>query len=390
MSRLFHWLFGYTVFSFSREKKAAVLNWFLTQGIGILALRDDGEKCLLTLRQRDRASFPGELGLTHLREEGLLYRVRCFFRRPGLVAGCLTALVIFGLSSSVIWRIEVRGNTEKSATEIERTLASAGLSVGSFIPSMDATEVRARLLEADPGLSFAGIYRRGTTVTVEVRETEGTPPSSEAGGLCNLVAAEDAVIESITVKRGRAGVTPGTTVKVGDLLISGIYKTAGGLVGIAAEGEVRGRVMRTLTVVQPMKESHRVYGEEKRVGLTLNFFGKEIKLFKSCGKSGQEYDIIRRKEQLILFGGLRLPIAIVSECALPYTEEELVLTEEEAVMAAFSRMKGELCAAFSEAEVLRETFFGEFTEEGYRLTLEAECVVNIAVPLAYEAEDLGG
>ncbi len=390
MNWLFHWIWGYAVFSFPREKKTAVLNYFLQKGIGILALKEEDEVCILTQRRGDAASLPKELGLTLLREEGLLHRLRCFLRRPGLVAGSLVALLIFCLSSSVVWRIEVRGNSEKSATEIEETLSRAGLSVGDLIPLIDTAAVRARFLEADPGISFAGIYRRGTTVTVEVRESTLVPSPTEDDRLYNLVAAEDAVIESIIPVRGRAGVVPGMTVKKGDLLISGIYQTAGGLVGITAEGEVRGRVVRTVTVLQPLSEPHRVYGEAKRTSLFLDFFGKEIKLFKSYGKSGEEYDIIRRKEQLILFERIRLPIHIVSEYALPYTEKMLVLSEEEAVAAAFSRMKGELCAALSDAEVLRESFRGEFTAEGYRLLCEAECVVDIAAPLAYEAEDLGG
>ncbi len=390
MNWLFHWIWGYVVFSFPKEKKTDVLNHFLEKGIGILALREEGEVSVLILRRGDAASLPKELELTLLREEGLLYRLRCFWRRPGLMAGCLAALLIFCLSSAVVWRIEVRGNSEKSATEIERTLSEAGLSVGAFIPSIDTAAVRARFLEADPGISFAGIYRRGTTVTVEVREAMLTPGGEEDEGLYNLVAAEDAVIESITPVHGRAGVVPGMTVKKGDLLISGIYETAGGLVGITAEGEVKGRVIRTVTVLQPMREVNRVYGEEKRASLILDFFGKQIKLFKSYGKSGEEYDIIRRKEQLILFDRIRLPISFVSEYVLPYAEEEAVLSEEEAVAAAFSRMKGELCAALSDAEVLREAFWGEFTAEGYRLVCEVECVVDIAMPLAYEVEHLGG
>ncbi len=390
MKRVLDWLLGYTVFRFPREKRAAVLNYCLEQGIGMLGLLDEGEECLLTLRREVARALPESLSLTLVREEGLLPSLRRLWRRPGLLAGGLVALLLFCLSSGVVWRVEVRGNSQKSATEIEETLARAGLSVGDLTSRIDTAEVRARFLEADPEISFVGIYLRGTTAVVEVREAAKVPPSPTEEGLCNLVAREDAVIESVTVTRGRAGVTPGTTVEKGDLLISGIYTTAGGLVGVAAEGEVRGRVVRRITVEQPLKEVHRVYGEEKRLTMHLDFFGKTIKLFKSYGKSGEEYDIIKRKEQLILFDRIRLPITLVSEYALPYTEEVLTLSEEAAVKAAFSRMRGELYTTLAEAEVLREAFVGELTAEGYRLLCEVECVVDITTPLAYEAEDLGG
>ena len=92
----------------------------------------------------------------------------------------------------------------------------------------------------------------------------------------------------------------------------------------------------------------------------------------------------------MLFGSVRLPVYLIWEYALPYTEVELALTKEQAARTAFSRMRGELAAALAGAEVLRESFTGEFLEEGYTLTCEAECIVDITAPLSYQSEFPGG
>ncbi|MBQ2718612.1 MAG: sporulation protein YqfD, partial [Clostridia bacterium] len=182
----------------------------------------------------------------------------------------------------------------------------------------------------------------------------------------------------------------GMTVKKGDLLISGIYQTASGVVSASARGEVRGRVRRTVEVCQPLFEVVKDYGKRSILGISVNFFGREIKLFKSGGKSEGEYDIIKRKEEIALPGGLRLPIVITREYALPYTERRVPLTEEEAARAARLRLNGELVTALADAEVLAESLRGELTDEGFWLRCDVDCVTDIAAPLAYQSDLLGG
>ncbi|MBO7293560.1 MAG: hypothetical protein J6V07_06475, partial [Clostridia bacterium] len=81
-----------------------------------------------------------------------------------------------------------------------------------------------------------------------------------------------------------------------------------------------------------------------------------------------------------------LPIFVLREYRLPYTEVLLTLTEEEAVRAAHLRLRGEMAAALTDAELLRKSFSGEWTDEGYRLTCTVECIADITAPLTYETE----
>lgn len=386
LKRIYHYLLGYSEYRFPASAHAAVLEHLLVRGIGSLSCTVEGEEGVLLLPRAAAPDFPPGLSCRFVREWGLPERLTALLRRPGLILGGLLGILLLIVSSMTVWRIEIRGNERLGSLEIEEALDAAGLSLGAWGPGVDTAAVRTRVLRDCPDIAWIGIYLRGTTVAVEVRETVLNHETGEAGGLCNLVAAEDGVVEALRVDRGRAVVAPGTTVRRGDLLVSGIYRTAGGVTAVRAEGEVLARTIRHFTVLQPLSVGERDYGEERISALALNFFGKDIKLFKKSGKSTEKYAIIKRKEQVVLFGEIALPIFVHREYRLPYTEELLTLTEEEAVRAAHLRIRGAMAAALTDAELLRKSFSGEWTDEGYLLTCTVECITDIAVPLTYLTE----
>lgn len=386
LKRLYHYLIGYSEYRFPASAKVAVLEHLLLRGIGAITCSLEGEEGRLLLKSTAEPAFPPSLSCHLAARRGFPAHLAALFRRPGLVLGVLVGILLLAISSMTVWRIEIRGNERLGTLEIEEALDAAGLSVGMWGPGIDTAAVRTRVLRDRREIAWIGIYRRGTTVSVEVRETAPAEEGGEGGGLCNLVAAADGVIESLRVDRGRAAVSPGATVRKGDLLISGIYRTAEGIAAVRAEGEVLARTVRHFTVLQPLSVGEREFGEEEMAALTVNFFGKDIKLFKKSGKSTEKYAIIKRKEQVVLFGEIALPIFVLREYRLPYTEGLMTLNEEEAVRAAHLRLRGEMAAALADAELLKKSFSGEWTDGGYRLTCTVECISDITVPLTYETE----
>lgn len=386
MRWVYRYLVGYAVLSLPREGYLALLNVLLREGISVQALSASGDLFRVTLLRRDLLRLPPELHGEIVCERGVIVSLSALSRRVGLLLGILLGALLVLASSLTVWRVEVMGNQLVSAFEIESALSAGGVGVGAFIPGIDKEAAGTHLVRALEELSFASIYVRGTTLSVEVREA--APPLAEADktGYCNLVATADGVIESVRVEHGRAAVSSGMTVRRGDLLISGIYRTAGGLTLASAAGEVRAVVERSVTVVQDREITEKAYGKEGLASLSLSFFGKDIKLFKSYGKSEEKYDIIKRKEQVVLFGRLALPICVLREYRVPYSLHTVTLTEEEAVRAAYSRIRSELVRTLLDAELLRQSFVGEWTESGFSLTCRAECIADIAAPLAYEVE----
>lgn len=389
MSGLFRFLFGTCIFSFPEQRRIEVLNFLLEHGIGALSCESEGETCRLVLWRRDADAIPRELCRCDS-ECGLAVIFRSLLRRPGLIVGGVLAVLLLALSCLTVWRVEIKGNERLGTVEIEAALAAAGLSVGDLSPSLDIAAIKTRFLQENPGVSWIGIYIRGTTAQIELREAVDWGGEEASGTPCNLVAGADGVIERIHVDAGRASVSVGTTVRAGDLLISGIYRTATGLRTIRAEGRVLARCESTLAVLQPFTNDEKYCGEGELGGIFLEFFGKKIKLFKKSGKTDAEYDIIKRKEQIVLFGKIALPIYFECYEYIPYTMQAVVFTEEQAVRMAHSRLRAQMAARFADSEILLEQMSGEWTDTGYLLTCRVEYVEDIAVPLPYDVEINGG
>lgn len=386
MRRIFRFLTGYTEIRYPIEKRAEAVSALLTAGVNAVGGGTIGEEGFFFVFGRDAAELSAS-GLFRIGEErGLPEWIRATFRRPGIFVGILLFFTVLLASSLLVWRVEVSGNRNITREEIILTLEEAGLSVGDFAPAVDIKALRTALLSAHPAISYAGIYRRGTTVFVEVREGKSAPALPGRSGYANLVAERDALIEEVNPKNGRAVVRPGATVRKGDLLISGVYRTAKGAAYTWADGEVIGRVCMDFSVLQPFSVEEREYGEEKTASLTLNFFGKEVNLFNSYGNPAEKYVIIKRKDQPLLFGSIRGPVYVTRACRVPYTVQSRRLTEEEAVRAAHFRMRGRLSEALLGSMPLSVGYTGEFTEEGYRLDCRVEALTPIGVSKPFEIE----
>lgn len=387
MKRLFFFLLGYTVFSFPEKDRVTVLNFLLKSGIVNRMERGTEGNTRLFVLSRDRRLLD-KLPCTHIGEGGLPHWIKRALFHPGLCVGALLGFLLFVLSSLVVWRVEVIGNEKLEEEAIVSFLEEVGVGVGAFTPGIDSTKAKTALLLRYPELSFVSLYVRGTTLSIEVRESERRPPIADSEtGFANQVAAFDAVIERISVKAGRGVVSVGETVRKGDLLISGLYESATGIRAVYAKGEILGRIGQKIEIKQPYTVQEKILKEEKNIGFSLLFFGKEIKLFNFGGNYGEEYDIIKRKEQIVLFGTVRLPIYRIYETARSYTVIEKKLTESEAVTAAHRTMQAAISAAFADGMLVYKNMNGTLGDEGYTLECYIEAVVDISSPLAFTVED---
>ena len=389
MNAALRFLYGTCTLTFHSERKTEVLNFLLQNGIGVISCDCIGEEERLTLFKRDFERIPNTL-YTSVSEHGALHLLSSALYRPGLIVSAVCVLLLFTLSSLTVWRLEIEGNRRLGVVEIEAALENAGLAVGDFSPMLDISAIKTKLLLENPDISWVGIYLRGTTARIEIREASIVEDPHAQGGFCNLVAAKDGVVERVAVDAGRAVVSSGMTVRAGELLISGIYSTATGLRATRASGAVLARSEDIVTVYQSFSTTEREYVGNEIESVSIEFFGKNIKLFKKSGKNDAEYDIIRRKEQLVLFGRIALPVFLERNERILYQAYTVNLDEDAAVRMAFSQLRSEMAARFFDAEILSEGIYGEWTDGGYRLACRVEYIADIAVPLAYDVGNNGG
>lgn len=236
-------------------------------------------------RRLRRAARRGCVRMRVQKRHGLIFRLRRFRLRFGLLIGAVLFFAVLEALSSRIWVINIVGNTTVPNTVIRETLEPLGIREGGTFDTVDLAELRLTALQRLPSLTWLTVNQSGSTVTVEVKERTPTPPLPDTAP-ANLVAACDGVIVSVDVTAGQATVKPGDAVTRGDLLISGVMDSAVGPQLKRADGSVVARTTHTLTVTVPLCETV-TYPDGRVIERpSLSVFGWHIPLYADAPLQG--------------------------------------------------------------------------------------------------------
>ena len=307
-----------------------------------------------------------------LHRGGLPELVRSWLRRPLI---CLTVLVLVWASLWVPGRVllfQVEGNETIPERRILEAAAEAGLCFGADRGAVRSEQIKNRLLDVLPELSWVGVNTQGCVARISVQERQRSPEEQTVlPG--NIVASVDGIVTSVTATSGTTMCTEGEGVRAGQVLISG-YTDLGLCTHVeAAEGEVYARTSREITAVVPRQTAAPgAQGEiVKKYSLLLgknriNFYSDSGILYTGCGKMTQ----IR---VLSLPGGWTLPAALIVE---QYSVSETVPMErpaEEAEAMLVQAARAELEQTMIAGEIRSAETVSEDTEDTYRLKLLCRC-----------------
>ena len=288
---------------------------------------------------------------------------------------CVTVLVLIWASLWVPSRVlffRVEGNDTIPDRHILEEAAECGLRFGCAREAVRSEQVKNRLLDTLPELSWVGVNTTGSVaiITVQERHRSSEEPVITPG---NIVASTDGIITDLTVTAGTPACKVGQGVRAGQTLISG-YTDLGLCTHVeAAQGEVYALTEREITAVLP--RTTRLIPEEgqvlKKYSLQIgknriNFYSDSGILHTGCGKMTQ----IR---VLTLPGGWTLPAALIVET---YTVSEPV-DAERSVEDAEAMLREAARAGVEHMMIAGLIRSGEsaFSDEGmmYRLTLRCQC-----------------
>ncbi|MBE6661747.1 MAG: hypothetical protein E7606_00535 [Ruminococcaceae bacterium] len=381
---LFGFFAGETVFEASGKDAAKIFNLCMRERIPYGKTAWDGECFLLTCTGRAAARLSAlcekeGIALAVRNQSGLKTLVARYRGRLGLFIGFFLVLALFALSRGVIWRIRVEGNERLSEARILCLLAENGVEVGAPLGKVVPDFVEGNILLAEKDISWIAVSVKGTTVNVELRETVRAESKSE--NAANLVALCDGQIERIEVYDGNVTVKKGDVVRQGELLASGVYDTGEGgtLRATRAYGEVFARTVHEFSVKIPLSYEEKVYTGREWSEKSVNFFGKEIKVFTNCRKAPPTCDIIYYKNDLRLFGGDPLPLRVETARYREYVLETVTLSSQQAAEYAFAGMEREMATLSETVELLEKVMSFELTDEAYILNCRVTCIENIAV-----------
>lgn len=351
----------------------------MTDGLVVRCRKMVARRMLVLCRERGLdARVIGRGGLPDL-----AFRYR---KRYGLFVGGLMAALLVWASCNVVWDVRISGEGNVDLSEVSWQLEESGLSLGAWIPSLDTDAVEEQLLVTSHGVAWAAVNMKGTVAYVQLRPLLRPNAEAENDGLCNLVASEDGVIESVRLLSGEVKVKAGDVVRKGQLLISGVRETDDLHSALTqAKGEVMARTEHTLVVEIPLVQEKKIYSETKIRKKTLFFFGNEIKFAKSTGIEGGNCDTIRRLETYSLFGSSPLPLSVETIEYCPYEIQQITLAEPEAQRMAYEELGRALTIELRDATLLSWRVACDMTEDAYRLVCYYTCVRNIASPLPFDA-----
>ncbi len=266
---------------------------------------------------------------------GILFRLRRFRFRFGLLAGAALFFLVLQLLSSRIWVIRVSGNIRVDANRVLDALQPLGIYEGCDFDAVDIATLRLSALQQFPELTWLTVNRQGSCLTVEVRESNPTEPIPD-NTPANLIAARDGVIVRVNAVSGRAVVSPGDAVTKGDLLISGVVDSSVGPQLKRAVGSVIARTAHTLTITVPFTETITNPHGQVLSCSSLRLFGLEIPLYASGGST--DAPLVTTEHHPLRLRGVPLPVG-VSVTRRYYPAESIIhRTERDAYTLAEQRL----------------------------------------------------
>ncbi len=380
-------LFGYRQYKIANEKTAEVSSRLLGTGVSVI-MKSDGS---FDVRERDVARVRPllyDIEYTESEPKGLLGRYKRYRYKAPLFCALIFSFALVALSSGVVWDIRIEGNSGVPDAAVIEELEKCGFSVGDLWAFSDRSKIEGKILSSSSDIGWININRRGTVAYVTVVERENTTDEggSDEGGLVNIVAADDCVIEEITVVSGQAIVKAGDIVKKGDVLILGVLPDEAGGGFCRAEGRVVGRMSDSVSVVVDRNYEQKHKADGKTIGVTLNFFGFDLNIFKNYGNLPEKCDIIEEIKTVSLFGRCRLPIVLSREICEEYESVSGCYTDAELVAVACARLREQTSVRLEKCDLLKIRTDGAFTETGYRVTNHITFTSEVGIPLPFEVE----
>jgi len=260
--------------------------------------------------------------VVHTEKKGLIFLLKKYKRRIGLVVGVLLSSIIIFTLTQFVWSVSVVGNVSIDDDYLLSQFETYGIKVGVKISDLDLENAEITALRDNEKLSWAKINKKGTVLVIEVREKTDAPEMYDNSKPTNLVASDDGLILSIDVLYGNEEVKPGSAVVKGDLLVSGIISHADGTqTAIHADGYVKALVKKQKECRSSSFSIFNIEEDKKRE--SIFFFGIKIPLGTAVPQNyfTSHKSFVRNEEML-------LPLGIITEYGCKFSKEQMILNHE--------------------------------------------------------------
>lgn len=180
---------------------------------------------ILTLMEWDYQTFlkttKNKYRITVLRERGYKPVAKKAFGKKSTMIGLILFALILYYQSTFVSEIRIFGYESFTESEIRESLREAGLYEGCS-KSVDLKAVKLHLYKDLDNIAWIGVKYIGNLAEVTIAEGTITPKPVDESKPCDIVADKEGYVEKTIAREGVVAALPGTYVKPGDVLISGM------------------------------------------------------------------------------------------------------------------------------------------------------------------------
>jgi len=271
---------------------------------------------------------------------GLPFVLNRLKKRKLMAIGGAVFLVTLYFLSSFVWFIDVTGTDKLTKEEIRRIAAEAGLKRGIAKWHVDTKLVEKTIRDRMPSVAWAGVYVKGTRVTIEIAERKLVTEERDKGP-AHIIAAKAGLIKEVLVLNGQAAVKEGDTVLPGQLLISGEIKEevkpretnqplpegqeppAPKYISrfVQAKGIVRARVWYEGYGECRFSETVEKLSGQEKTCVRIKFGSKEIIISGPKDSPYRHYETERQVKSFPKWRNIEIPVELITVC---YREKDIV------------------------------------------------------------------
>lgn len=285
--------------------------------------------------------------------------------RAVLMLGVFFILGFYIIMNRFIWFIEVEGTQTVSHEEIINVLADYGVKIGAYAPNIDSISVGRNAINYFNGrLLWMSVNVNGSKAVIEVRDYVDKHEDTTFGEPCNIVADFDGTILSIETINGDKEASPGSAVKKGDLLISGVIQNRDMSASyLEARGKITAHHNQQFTRSYNKKSrSHKFADVKERTYLEL--IGLKLPPYFHNSDAAFSY-----AESLTL-QGIKLPFGIIYETEVKEYETE----EELSLLYAIDSYILDYYRTFPNTNILEYKMTVKASRKGYEISSDMSCI----------------
>ena len=303
-------------------------------------------------------------------------------RHIGLALGLLFAVIMLSISSLFIWSIEVVGNENLSSGEIKRALASCGVDVGTFWPSVDKELLRSEMLLQLPELAWMTVNTGSSRAEVLVSERQEKPEIYIESDAADLIAAKTGIIKRISALNGKVVKEEGSAVAEGETIISGAMDSITALPRyVRSQGDVIAETWYDIHAVSPEEQTKKTAFRRSRTRFALKLGQRRLNFYFGGRKTVDGCDKIIDNYIIGIEGIFSLPATLIVERLIPYESEKQSINDSK-------NMGQRLLTALEndvDGEVLSSSLGGGIKDGLCYASLRAACLENIAQLSEYKS-----